>query len=210
MAAKSTNVLARVEPEIKKEAESIMSKLGIPASVVINMLYKQIIMTKSIPFPLSLPKEPISLDSITTEEFNTIMETGLSQAKADRSRPYSDVFAGLRQEITNGWIYCKNHIPSRKSYPRNHSLYNKWNKSSWSCSSFIDSLENSFTSLRNFPQCVSLTDIEPCRTNGIHCLSVKNFLVYFWINEETKTVQITAVIYTKRDQIRQSSQMDME
>lgn len=102
MAAKSTNVLARVEPEIKKEAESIMSKLGIPASVVINMLYKQIIMTKSIPFPLSLPKEPISLDSITTEEFNTIMETGLSQAKADRSRPYSDVFAGLRQEITNG------------------------------------------------------------------------------------------------------------
>ena len=102
MATKSANVLARVEPEIKEEAESIMSKLGIPASVVINMLYKQIIMTKSIPFPLSLPKEPLSLDSITTDEFDTIMETGLSQAKANQSRHYTDVLTDLRQEINNG------------------------------------------------------------------------------------------------------------
>ncbi|MCI9379187.1 MAG: type II toxin-antitoxin system RelB/DinJ family antitoxin [Eubacterium sp.] len=102
MATNSANVLARVEPEIKKEAESIMSKLGIPASVVINMLYKQIIMTKSIPFPLSLPKEPLSLDSITTDEFDTIMETGLSQAKANQSRHYTDALTDLRQEINNG------------------------------------------------------------------------------------------------------------
>lgn len=99
MATKSANVLARVEPEVKEQAESIMSKLGLPASVVINALYKQIIMTKSIPFPLSLPKEPATLDSITTKEFNTIMETGLSQAKNDRSRPVIDVFADLRREI---------------------------------------------------------------------------------------------------------------
>ena len=46
MATKTANVLARVEPEVKEEAESILNQLGIPASVVINMLYKQIIMTK--------------------------------------------------------------------------------------------------------------------------------------------------------------------
>ena len=99
MATKSANVLARVEPETKKQAEEFLSKLGIPASVVINALYKQIIMTGSIPFHLSLPKEPISLDSMTTAEFNSIMETGLSQAKADQSRPASEVFANLRQEL---------------------------------------------------------------------------------------------------------------
>lgn len=99
MATKSANVLARVEPETKKQAEEILSRLGIPASVVINALYKQIIMTGSIPFHLSLPKEPISLDSMTTAEFNSIMETGLSQAKADQSRPASEVFANLRQEL---------------------------------------------------------------------------------------------------------------
>lgn len=99
MATKSANVLARVEPEVKEQAESIMSKLGVPASVVINMLYKQIIMTKSIPFSLSLPKEPVTLDSMTSTEFDSIMETGLTQAQNDQSRPASDVFAAIRQEL---------------------------------------------------------------------------------------------------------------
>ena len=99
MATKSANVLARVEPEVKEQAEEILSKLGIPASVVINMLYKQIIMTRSIPFSLSLPKEPVTLDSMTTSEFNSIMETGLSQAKNDDSLPVTEVFTNLRQEL---------------------------------------------------------------------------------------------------------------
>lgn len=97
MATKSANVLARVEPEVKEQAESIMSQLGLPASVVINALYKQIIMTKSIPFSLSLPKEPATLDSMTTEKFNSVKEIGLSQAKADQSRPAVDVIVDSQQ-----------------------------------------------------------------------------------------------------------------
>ena len=99
MAIKSANVLARVEPEVKEQAESILSKLGVPASVVINMLYKQIIMTKSIPFSLSLPNEPLARDSMTDTEFDSMMETGLSQAKFDNSRPVTDVIADLRREL---------------------------------------------------------------------------------------------------------------
>ena len=99
MATKSANILARVEPEVKEQAESIMSKLGLPASVVINALYKQIIMTRGIPFSMSLPKEPVTLDSMTTEKFNSIMETGLSQARTNQSRPVVDVFADLRREL---------------------------------------------------------------------------------------------------------------
>lgn len=99
MASKTANVLARVEPQVKEQAEEILSKLGVPASVVINMLYKQIIMTKSIPFSLSVPNPPTTLDSVTTEEFNSIMQTGLSQAKTDQSRHSDDVFADLRQGL---------------------------------------------------------------------------------------------------------------
>lgn len=99
MATKSANVLARVEPEVKEQAESIMSRLGVPASVVINMLYKQIIMTRSIPFPLSVPDEPVARDSMTAVEFNTMMEAGLSQARADESRPVSDAFSALRKGL---------------------------------------------------------------------------------------------------------------
>ena len=39
MARKTANVLARVEPDVKEQAEAIMAKLGVPASTVINMLW---------------------------------------------------------------------------------------------------------------------------------------------------------------------------
>lgn len=99
MAIKTANVLARVEPEIKEQAESIMSKLGVPASVVINMLYKQIIMTRSIPFDLTVPAAPVSLDEMDEAEFNEMMQKGYDDAKAGRSKPAADVFAELRKEI---------------------------------------------------------------------------------------------------------------
>lgn len=99
MATKTANVLARVEPEIKEQAESIMAQLGVPASVVINMLYKQIIMTKSIPFILSIPNVPITRDEMDSSAFNVMMQRGLDEAKADHSRPAADVFAELRRKM---------------------------------------------------------------------------------------------------------------
>lgn len=74
----------------------------------------------------------------------------------------------------------------------------------------LDALEDSFISLAHFPQRVVLIDEEPWHTQGIHRLPVKNFLVYFWIDEDNMNVQVVAVIYEKRDQLRQLSQMDME
>lgn len=99
MAAKTANILARVEPEIKEKAEAIMAQLGVPASVVINMLYKQIIMTKSIPFSLSVPTTPIALDEMDAAQFDAMMQAGFEDAKANRSRPVADVFADLRREL---------------------------------------------------------------------------------------------------------------
>lgn len=99
MAAKTANVLARVEPDIKEQAEAIMAKLGIPASVVINMLYKQIILTRSIPFSLSLPSAPTARDEMDDTIFHEMMQRGLEEAKTGRSRPVADVFSDLRREV---------------------------------------------------------------------------------------------------------------
>ena len=99
MATKTANVMARVEPDIKEQAETIMAQLGVPASVVINMLYKQIIMTRSIPFTLSIPSAPLSRDEMDDETFNTIMQRGMDDVKAGRTRPAADVFADLRREL---------------------------------------------------------------------------------------------------------------
>lgn len=74
----------------------------------------------------------------------------------------------------------------------------------------LDEIENATSSLSEFPHRVALTEEEPWRSLGIHKMPVKNFLVYFWIDEENSKVQVTAVIYGKRDQINQLSQMNME
>lgn len=99
MAAKTANILARVEPDVKEKAEAIMAQLGIPASVVINMLYKQIIMTKSIPFSLSIPVEPMVRDEMSQKKFDEMMSIGLAQAKTGESTPAEEAFKNLMEEI---------------------------------------------------------------------------------------------------------------
>ena len=64
----------------------------------------------------------------------------------------------------------------------------------------LDTPEEEIASLDQFPNRVPLTEEEPWHSQGIHKLSVKNYLVYFWINEDAKTVQVIGVIYGRRDQ----------
>lgn len=74
----------------------------------------------------------------------------------------------------------------------------------------LDTLEDSIASLSHYPQRVALMSEEPWHTKGIRRLPVKNFLIYFWIDDANMKVQVTALIYGKRDQLHQLSQMDME
>ena len=99
MAAKTANVLARVEPDVKEQAETILAKLGVPASTVINMLYRQIIMTRSIPFSLSVPAAPLARDEMDTATFNAMMAEGLSQAKSGKGVSLDEAFAALEQGV---------------------------------------------------------------------------------------------------------------
>ena len=62
---KDSTVSARVENNIKNEAEDILKQLGVPVSVVINSLYRQIIYRHGIPFPLTVPSEPKTMDTMS-------------------------------------------------------------------------------------------------------------------------------------------------
>lgn len=66
MAAKSANLYARIEPDVKEQAEKILSALGIPASNAINMFYKQIILNRGLPFEVKLPtSRPVDVAKLT-------------------------------------------------------------------------------------------------------------------------------------------------
>lgn len=73
----------------------------------------------------------------------------------------------------------------------------------------LDDLKASILKLSVLPKKYPLIEEEPWRSEGVRKIVVKNFLVYYWIDEEYNKVQVTAVIYSKRDQINQLKNMEM-
>lgn len=98
MATKSANVTARVQPEIKRQAEAVLDRLGLPVSVLIDTLYRQIIMTGGVPYSLTVPKLP-TRDSLTDEQFHAMMEKGYNQAKSGEGLSVDEAFAKIREGI---------------------------------------------------------------------------------------------------------------
>ena len=101
MSAKTANVTARIQPEIKEAAESILEKLGIPVSVFIDMTYRQVIANNGVPFALNIPTSVRTLDEMTGDQFNSMMEEGLRQAKAGETIPAEEVFNELEKRISS-------------------------------------------------------------------------------------------------------------
>ncbi len=99
MATKSANLYARIEPEVKEQAESILSALGIPASNAINMFYKQIILQRGLPFDVKIPSSrPVDMSSLLEAELNAELEKGYADIKAGRTREANAVFADIRKD----------------------------------------------------------------------------------------------------------------
>lgn len=53
---KTENITVRVEPTLKKAAESTLNVLGFNMADAITVFLKQVVMTGSIPFQIKIPK----------------------------------------------------------------------------------------------------------------------------------------------------------
>lgn len=96
--AKSANLYARIEPEVKTQAEEILTQLGIPASNAINMFYKQIILRGGLPFEVKLPSHPLNVGNMTADKFDEEMQKGYDEAIGGRVKPATEVFSGIRKK----------------------------------------------------------------------------------------------------------------
>ena len=99
-AIKTANVNARIDLNVKTQAEAILSRLGLPRSVAIDAFYRQIIIRGGIPFSLTIPESKLPAgDEMSAAEFNQMMATGLAQAKADDSFDVDEVFGELEDGL---------------------------------------------------------------------------------------------------------------
>ena len=97
--AKSANLYARIEPDLKEQAENILAALGIPASNAITMFYKQIILQNGLPFEVKLPEHPLNVSRMTDAQLDAELEKGYADAKAGRTIPMDQAFANVRREF---------------------------------------------------------------------------------------------------------------
>ena len=96
MATKSANLYARIEPDVKEQAEEILAALGIPASNAINMFYKQIILQRGLPFEVKMPSaRPVD---VSEAQMNAELEKGYADMQAGRTRSAKSVFTDIRKD----------------------------------------------------------------------------------------------------------------
>lgn len=99
MATKTANLYARIEPDVKEQAESILATLGIPASNAITMFYKQIILNRGLPFEVKIPTgRPVNVAELTQAELDAELEKGYADMLAGRTKPARQVFAEIRRD----------------------------------------------------------------------------------------------------------------
>ena len=97
--AKTANLYARIEPELKEEAESILTALGIPASNAINMFYKQVVLHRGLPFDVKLPaSRPVDMTTLTEDQLRAEIQKGYEDVLAGRTKPADQVFAEIRRD----------------------------------------------------------------------------------------------------------------
>ncbi len=61
--SKTAAIRARVEPDLKSQAEDVLRQMGLNATQAITLFYRQLVLQRRLPFDLTLP------NAITLETF---------------------------------------------------------------------------------------------------------------------------------------------
>lgn len=96
---KTATLNLRVNPIVKEKAEAVLSKLGVPMSTAIDMYLNQISLTGGIPFAVTLPKAPdtINADSMTTAQLHEKLQKGYDDIEAGKVQDAAEAFAKFRE-----------------------------------------------------------------------------------------------------------------
>lgn len=112
---KSVILNLRVNLVVKARAESVLSQLGIPMSTAIDMYLNQISLVGGIPFSVTLPKAPesVNADLMSPDELRRKLQTGLDDAENGNVRPAAKAFEEFREKHTTDVLYGTSDIETK-------------------------------------------------------------------------------------------------
>lgn len=98
--ANTSAVYARIDSGLKDDAEGILAQLGISPSSAIQMLYKQIIIHRGMPFDLRLPtSKPVAIGEMSREELDAEFAKGIESLKRGAAITADEVDKKLAEEL---------------------------------------------------------------------------------------------------------------
>lgn len=95
-----TTVSARMESQLKTEAEEVLDKLGLTHSTAINALYSQIALTRSIPFNIALPVD-LRKSAISLHRIQSLVRKYAEQYGAERVHLFGSYARGEASEASD-------------------------------------------------------------------------------------------------------------
>lgn len=96
--ARTANVFARVEPEIKEQAENVLNQLGIPMSNAVGMFLRQVVIQRGIPFEMKLSaKRPLIMSELSKDQFDAEIIKGINEIEKGYVFSADDVEAEMRR-----------------------------------------------------------------------------------------------------------------
>lgn len=97
--ANTSAVYARIDADLKKNAEEILNLLGISPSCAIQMLYSQIVLTNGLPLDLHLPQNrPTAIGGMTGSEIGAELMKGIDSIKGGKTYTADEVDAMFAEE----------------------------------------------------------------------------------------------------------------
>jgi len=96
---KSATLNLRVNPTLKSDAETILTRLGIPMSTAVDMFLNQVVLVGGIPFSVTVPKPPVDIDAsqMTEEQLYAKLQRGYDDYQAGRTQNAADAFTRFRE-----------------------------------------------------------------------------------------------------------------
>ena len=96
---KTATLNLRVNPTLKQDAESVLGRLGIPMSTAVDMFLNQIVLVGGIPFAVTLPNAPESIDATRTsdDQIHEKIQRGYESYKAGRTQNAAEAFKKFRK-----------------------------------------------------------------------------------------------------------------
>ena len=194
---KAATLNLRVNPTVKKMAEEILSRLGLPMSTAINMYLNQIILTGGIPFAVSLPKAPdsINADLMSKEEIIKRLEKGIQDSESGKIQNTDNAFRNLSAKL-NLWKKYSVQI-TKAALDDIESIYIYIAEKLLSPENAIrqyNRLKEAILKLDTFPERYNILNIGSELHHQIRRMPVDNYSVFYIVKDNT--VVIIDVLYS--------------